>query len=225
MRRYTYKYCTYTHAINGVVFYVGHGTFNRPYEKGRRGKDRNTLWFDIVEENNWQYEINIVFESNSKAECLQKEVELTKAYKEIGEASANKNIGNALSEEQKSLLSQYGKEKTGNKNSFYGKHHTEETIAKIKAKNLGRKDSLEANKKKAHWGIDNPSSRACIAVFDDGRTKEYDMIKLLIEDLGCQNASAYARGILGSPTHYWKAGHCYIYYKKQYLEDFDFKEG
>ena len=216
MRKHNFKYCTYTHSINGCVFYVGHGTFNRPYEKGRRGKDRNALWFDIVEENNWQYEINIAFESNSKEECLAEEIKLTELYKSKGEAVANKNIGNSLSIEQKQLLSEFAKTRTGDKNPFYGKHHSKETIEVIRAKNIGRKDSPEANKKKAHYGKDNPFSHECVAIFDDGNIKEYDMVQTLMNELNCKNASAYARGVLGVPKHYWKNGGCYIYYKEDY---------
>lgn len=216
MRKHTFKYCTYTHSINGTVFYVGSGTFNRPYEKGRRGKDRNEKWFDIVEANNWQYDINIILESNSKNECLQKEIKLTALLKSNGEAIANKNIGNYISEEQKKSLSEYAKTRVGEKNSFYGKHHSAETIERIRSKNIGRKDSSETNKKKGHKGTENPSSRRCVVVFDDGNIKEYDMIKTLMNDLGCNNASAYARGVLGVPKHYWKDGKCYIYYKEEY---------
>lgn len=104
----------------------------------------------------------------------------------------------------------------GEGNPFYGKHHTKETIEILRAKNIGKKDSAEANKKKANYGSDNPSSRRCVAVFDNGCVKKYDMIKSLIEDLNCQNASAYARGVLGSPIHYWKKGNCYIYYEEEY---------
>jgi hypothetical protein len=216
MRKHDFKYCTYTHSINGFVFYVGHGTFNRPYEKGRRGKDRNESWFDIVEDNNWQYEINIVFKSDNKEECLNEEIRLTEFYKSKGEAIANKNIGNHIGEEQKKLLSSYAQARVGDKNPFYGKHHSEETIAIIREKNIGRIDSPEANKKKAHYGTDNPFSHACVVVFDNGTIKEYDMIKDLMNDIGCQNASAYARGALGKPKHYWKSGQCYIYYKEDF---------
>lgn len=218
MRKHDFKYCTYTHSINGHVFYVGHGTFNRPYEKGRRGKDRNALWFDIVEKNDWQYEINIVFKSDSKEECLAEEVRLTKLYKSKGEAVANKNIGNLLSIEQKHLLSEFAKTRTGDKNPFYGKHHSQETIDKIKRANIGRVDLPEVNAKKAHYGIDNPNSRSCVALFDNGETKEYLMIQDLVNDIGCINASAYARGVLGNPKHYWKSGKCFIYYKNDYLD-------
>lgn len=218
MRKYDFKYCTYTHSINGNVFYVGHGTFNRPYEKGRRGKDRNTLWFDIVEKNNWQYEINIMFKSDSKEECLAEEIRLTKLYKSKGEAIANKNIGNLLSSEQKHLLSEFAKTRTGDKNPFYGKHHSQETIDKIRMANIGKVDPPEINAKKANYGIDNPNSKSCVALFDNGEVKEYLMIKDLVNDIGCINASAYARGVLGSPKHYWKSGKCFIYYKSDYLD-------
>ena len=218
MRKHDFKYCTYTHAINNIVFYVGHGTFERPYHKGRRGKDRNELWFDIVEKNNWQYDINVVFASNDKKECLDKEIELTKFYKSKGEAIANKNIGNLISEEQKCILSEYAKTRTGNKNPFYGKHHSEETINKIRVANIGKKDSPEANRKKAHYGTDNPSSHQCVAIFDNGDIKEYTMIKDLSFDIGCANASAYARGVLGNPKHYWVTGKCFIYYKEDYIK-------
>lgn len=217
MRKHNFKYCTYTHSINGFVFYVGHGTFNRPYEKGRRGKDRNALWFDIVENNNWQYDINIVLESDNKEECLNEEVKLTKLYKSKGQAIANKNIGNLLSNEHKQLLSEYAKTRIGNKNPFFGKHHSKETIEKIKKANIGKTYPPEVNAKKAHHGINHPNSHSCVVLFDDGNIKEYSMIQDLANDIGCSNASAYARGIIGRPKHYWKSGKCFIYYKNDYL--------
>lgn len=216
MRKHDFKYCTYTHSINGFVFYVGHGTFNRPYEKGRRGKDRNSLWFDIVEKNNWQYEINVVFKSDDKKECLEEEKRLTIFYKSKGEAIANKNIGNLLSDEQKCKLSEHAKTRIGDKNPFYSKRHSQETIDKIRRANIGKIDPPEVNAKKASFGINNPNSRQCIAVFDNGDVKEYLMIQDLANDIGCTNASAYARGVIGNPKHYWKSGKCFIYYKEDY---------
>ena len=103
MRKHSFKYCTYTHSINGFVFYVGHGTFNRPYEKGRSGKDSHR-------------------------------------------------------------------------------------------------------------------SHSCIAVFDNGSIKEFINIQELSDNIKCMNASAYARGALGNPKHYWKSGKCYIYYKEDYIK-------
>ena len=172
---------------------------------------------------------NLVYAWNMMRNSKNKDYEITaEEYEEVKKvlSSAASGDGNPFygkkhSQETREIMSKNHANIFGENNPFYGKHHTIETIEIIKAKNIGRKDSLEANKKKAHWGTDNPSSKACIAVFDDGYTKEYDMIKLLVEDLGCQNASAYARGILGSPSHYWKAGHCYIYYRNKYLENLD----
>jgi hypothetical protein len=216
VRKHNFQYCTYTHSIDGVVFYVGSGTYDRPYAKGRVGKDRNERWFEIVNSNNGQYDINIVLQSNDKNSCLQEEIRLTECYKAKGEAAANQKIGNFFDEVTKNKISEYAKTRTKEQNPFYGKHHSAETIEKIRLKNIGKKDSAETNAKKAQYGKDNPSSRECVAIFDNGTAKEYDMIKDLINDLGCSNASAYARGVMGIPQHYWRAGECYIYYKEEY---------
>ena len=32
------SHCVYMHSIDGQVFYVGHGTFERPYVRGKRNK-------------------------------------------------------------------------------------------------------------------------------------------------------------------------------------------
>ena len=43
-------------------------------QKGRKGKDRNIKWFNIVENHNLKYDINIIFESDNRDECLKKEI-------------------------------------------------------------------------------------------------------------------------------------------------------
>ena len=219
MRKHSHKYCTYTHSINNIVFYVGCGTYNRPYTKGRKGKDRNIKWFNIVENHNLKYDINIIFESDNRDECLNKEIELTKYYKSISQAEANDSIGNYLSEHHKQEIQQRAKLRTGNLNPFYGCKHTTETIDKIRKCNIGKKYSKEINKKKANKGIKNPSHNPVVAIFNDGKIKYYDLIKDLQNDLGCLNTSAYARGKLGTPIHYWKTGNCYIYYQKEFNDE------
>lgn len=219
MRKHSYKYCTYTHSINDIVFYVGCGTYERPYTKGRKGKDRSIKWFDIVEKHDFKYKINIVLESNNRDECLNKEIELTRYYKSINQAEANDYIGNYLSEHCKQEIQQRAKLRVGSLNSFYGHKHTQETIDKIRKCNIGKKYSEEINKKKANKGIENPCHNPVVAVFNNGTIKYYDLVKDLQNDLGCLNTSAYARGKLGSPIHYWKFGNCYIYYQKEFNED------
>lgn len=212
------KYCVYKHIINNNVFYVGCGNKDRPYVKGRKGKDRNYIWFNIVDGNNGVYDIDIVFESDDKQLCLLEEETLTLYYKSLGMCKANIDIADKHSDETKNKISTIRKTNgsaKGDKNPFYGKHHSEESVERIRNANIGRKDSPEINSKKANYGINNPSSQKVIAVYND-KIKEYDLIKYLIEDIGCMNASAYARGVLGNPKHYWKSGKCFIYYYDDY---------
>lgn len=133
MRKHKFKYCTYTHSINGIVFYVGCGTYNRPYQKGRRGKDRSHTWFEIAESVEYKYDINIILESDSREDCLKKEVELTLYYKSIGQATANEKIGDNLSENHKKRISEVARTRTGINNPFYGK-----TIQRKRKKKLDK---------------------------------------------------------------------------------------
>ena len=61
----------------------------------------------------------------------------TKKFVEINGHGPTK--GYKMSEETKKLLSDIAKTRIGDKNSFYGREHTEETKAKISAKNKGKK--------------------------------------------------------------------------------------
>ena len=49
-------HCVYTHSIDGQVFYVGHGTFEHPYVRGKRNK----AWAAIVRGNDGKFEVEIV---------------------------------------------------------------------------------------------------------------------------------------------------------------------
>ena len=202
MRKVDYKFCVYTHSIGDNVFYVGCGLPERPYIKGRKGKDRNEIWFNIVENNNYQYKIDIIMKSNNKKECLRLEEELTIQYKKNGMCKANIIYGNKHSSQSKNAISKarQGRFK-GKENYFYGKKHTKETIELIKNKSLGRKSSEETNKKKANFGKNNPVSKEIVAVYGN-KTKYYDTIRDLKSDIKCSNAAGYATGKLGAPPHY-----------------------
>lgn len=179
-------------------------------------KDNNQKRHEITPE---EYEEAKIFYSQMLSKKMSGENNPMYGVRMYGEN--NPMYGRTHSKETKKRMSDQKKVRyIGDGNPFYGKHHSDETKTLLKNKNIGKKYSLEVNKKKAHWGVNNPSSHKCVAIFDDGVIKEYDMIKLLAKDLNCNNASAYARGKLGTPSHYWKQGKCYIYYKEEYVEVF-----
>jgi len=65
--------------------------------------------------------------------------ETRKKISEINKGRQSPNKGTQLSDERKQQLSEIKKGKyQGDKNPFFGKHHTEETIQKIREKNKGR---------------------------------------------------------------------------------------
>jgi len=75
---YFLNHCVYTHSIDGIVFYVGHGTPTRPYSSGVT--NRNKIWMDTVRKNNY-FDVDIIGWYESKAEAILKERELIALYK------------------------------------------------------------------------------------------------------------------------------------------------
>ena len=78
-------HCVYTHSLDGVVFYVGHGTFERPYVRGKRNK----AWSAMVRGNGglFQVEIERCFETLSEA------VDLERRLIEYYKPAANPKLG------------------------------------------------------------------------------------------------------------------------------------
>jgi group I intron endonuclease len=64
--------------------------------------------------------------------------EVRKKISEINKGRQSHNKGKKLSDKTKQKISEAAKLKTGEKNAFYGKNHSEESIQKIKEKNKGR---------------------------------------------------------------------------------------
>ena len=108
------------------------------------------------------------------------------------------------------------KSNVGTNNPFYGKHHSEDTKQLLKSINIGKKYSNEINKKKGRSGSNNAFHKEVVTVYND-YCKSYETINELISDLKCTAASAYAKGVIGTPKHYWKKGKCFIYYQSDYF--------
>lgn len=81
------KFYVYTHSIDGMVFYVGaaQGRPQRAYEKTMRPKK----WYEFVDGNNGEYEIEIVAHYDNKKEARKAEAELIYFYHDHGLAEAN----------------------------------------------------------------------------------------------------------------------------------------
>ena len=58
----------------------------------------------------------------------------------ISEHTSLHNKGKTFSKEHKAKISAYAKTRTGEKNAFYGKEHSEETKAKMSASKIGNKN-------------------------------------------------------------------------------------
>ena len=107
----------YTHSINGIVFYVGCGTKDRPYDKHSRSKQ----WKNKVSLNDWVYNIEIISEFNDKEKALIEELKLIRIlmpecnllvakrfYKKIN--SNMKAFNTQLPDDLKERLEKYSKE-------------------------------------------------------------------------------------------------------------------
>lgn len=123
------KYYVYTHSINGKVFYVGSnyraGNPYIAYEKSGRSKK----WYEIVNENNENYDIEIIQYFDTSTEAINYERQLIRYYHDIGLAQAS------------------GEDYRGERNGMYGKEnkwgkHTEDSKKKISKANSGEKNGM-----------------------------------------------------------------------------------
>lgn len=131
---------------NGKV-YIGITSqkLNRRWRDGK-GYNNHVYFGRAIKKYGWEnFKHEVLFEGLSKEEAAQKEIELIKSYK-----SNNENYGYNLSsggesgskgykytKEQREHLSELRK---GENNYMYGKHHTKETIEKIRISK--RKENL-----------------------------------------------------------------------------------
>lgn len=131
------KWIVYLHIFPNGKKYVGI-TSRKPYERWHNGEGYKRQYvYRAIKKYKWHnIEHKILYTNLSKKEAEQKEIELIKEYKsnisEFGyNVEAGGNCTNLMSEQTRHKLSLYHKTLTGDKNHFFGKHHTKETIKKI----------------------------------------------------------------------------------------------
>ena len=135
------KWCVYCHTnkINGKK-YIGI-TSRKPERRwGTNGnqysKNNQKVFYNAIQKYKWEnFEHVILFENLTREEVFTKEIELIKKYKtttprfgyNISNGGSAPMYGRKHSNE---TLEKYSKNRTGSNNSFYGKHHTDESKAK-----------------------------------------------------------------------------------------------
>lgn len=152
-------YCVYKHTAPNGKIYIGI-TCQQPQKRwgadGRGYKD-NEYFFRAIRKHGWQnFKHEILLNGLTKAEACAKEIELIALHKSNceengynlssgGEASGA-GVHNPRSEEAKRKQSI----------AMTGRKHTAETIAKIVAKNTGKKRSAEQRKRMSTKGHYQP---------------------------------------------------------------------
>jgi hypothetical protein len=154
-----YVYVDSTQEETPRPFYVGKGNSKR-LDKLERNKFHDSI------SKKYGLSRTVVFETEHEQEALDKEIELIselKTYFFDNDESWGANFtkggegisGYVFTEEQKMILSEAC---SGDKNGMFGKHHSEETIAKIKENSSGWHHTDEAKRilaesaKKIHTG-------------------------------------------------------------------------
>lgn len=152
------KYYIYTHAINGVVFYIGsnwnRGTQERAYNMLQRARTKK--WNEYVDNNGGKknVEVEIIERFDDRLECLNREYDLIEIYHEKGLAF--------ISQEgvKGSKNPMYGKR--GKDSPNYGKVRTEEHKKNYREAAAKRICTLKCQKCKEEFKAKGPTTRYCL---------------------------------------------------------------
>ena len=152
------KYYIYTHAINGVVFYIGSnwnkGTQDRAYNMLSRARTKK--WHEYVNNNGGKenVKVEIIERFDDRLKCLNREYELIEIYHEKGLAF--------ISQEgvKGSKNPMYGKR--GKDSPNYGKVRTEEHKKNYREAARKRMCTLKCKKCNEEFKAKGPTTKYCL---------------------------------------------------------------
>lgn len=145
------KWCVYKHTnkINGKV-YIGQ-TCLKITDRWLHGKGYVgcTYFYNAIQKYGWDnFEHEILFENLTKEKANELEKQMIKDYNSMDkEYGYNLMSGGVYSQPCDETKEKMRKAHSGKNNHFYGKHHTKESIEKIRQKKLGSKLSEETKAK------------------------------------------------------------------------------
>lgn len=135
-----------------------------------KGRSYNSHLLSAIEKYGFEcWEIDKQFDTADNLETLNKLEDLyIRSYQTVLRSKGyNNKFGgdsNLMLEETKIKISQKAKLRTGSKNSFYGRKHSAKTIESIRAKQTGKKYSIETNSKKGKQGNEHNNSKKVVCL-------------------------------------------------------------
>lgn len=158
------KYIVYKCEFPSGKVYVGlTGRSLKERIKDHKNSKKNNIFHKMLRKHKNDVVWSILFETENKLEIYTKEQEFIKDlnckwpngynYTDGGEYHAGYEL-KPFSEEHRKKISESAKNRTGSKNPFYGKTHSEKTKTKISKANKNRKVSEETKQRMSASGKD-----------------------------------------------------------------------
>ena len=196
-------YCVYKHTSPSSKVYIGiSGVIPVSRWNYGHGYNKNHHFYNAIKKYGWDNFLHeILFEGLERYEAENLERELIKEYKSyLSNYGYNQDMGGTgcgtVSEATRKKQSEKAKERTGDKNPFYGRKHSDETIKRMSEIKKGKPQNPEWVKKSAQ--------ARKIKVYQ--KTKDGDILAIFdsiieaAEALGSHPQNIYRACIKGRPT-------------------------
>ncbi len=208
-----YVYCHYyiNERNEKHIFYVGKGCGNRAYRRTGKGRN-NGVWDKIVEDLNYEYEIEIMKYFTNEKEAFKYEYELQQYYWNKNQCEANLDKGyewrRKVSDSKKGKKwTEESKIKRRQTLINKGVWRTDEEIQREKEEKEQRKPFLNKGINNAMYGKPAPNRKKVIVIEKDGTRKEFECCKDVDTYYNIKQSRAWARG---TSNHYHSKTGMYI---------------